>query len=100
MKIYWKRLIWNCIILPWAKLIYCRKSAYWKELNGIYWRMWNSKQMNAAAKAWASFLPKLDDVIRKVTTKDNAITTTVSTTVDQKIYKGGKVVAIRRAKNV
>ena len=97
MKIYWKNLIWNCVVLPYLKLIHHYKSAWWKETNGIYWHMWNSKQMDAAAKAWASFLPKLDDLLRKHTAKDIAITTVTSTKTEQRVYKGGKVVAIKKA---
>ena len=96
MRIYWKILVWNCVVLPWSKLIYYRKSAIWKELNGIYWRMWNQKQMDGAAKAWASLLPDLDDMIRRVTAEDNHIITSVSTTTDQKIYNSGKVVAMKK----
>lgn len=97
MKIYWKIIIWNFTILPWLKLIHCRKSAYWRETNGIYWNwIWNSKQEAKCMEAWASLLPKLDDVIRRVTAKDDAITTVVSTQADQKMYKSGKVIAIKK----
>ncbi len=96
MKIYYKILMWNCIVLPWLKLIHRHKSAHWKELNGIYWRMWNSKQMAEGARAMAEFVKELDDVIRRVTTKDDAITTIVSTSIEQKTYKGGKAIAVKK----
>lgn len=97
MKIYWKILIWNFTVLPWLKLIHYRKSDYWKVNHSIYWNwMWTPKRKADCAKAMASLLPKLDDVIRRVTAKDNAITTIVSTSIDQKVYKSGKVIAVKK----
>ena len=116
MKIYWKKLIWNYTARYWWKLTHLIshlvgiKDDKHKRLSPMervlfwdnYWsrmdkKMWNSKQMDKAAEAWASFLPKLDNVIRRVTAKDNAITTVVSSQADQKMYKGGKVIAIRKS---
>ena len=74
-----------------------RKNAFWKDLHYCYHpRLWTWEQIAECRKAMASFLPKLDDVIRRVTAKDDAITTVVSTNTDQKMYKGGKVVAIKK----
>ena len=96
MKIYWKKLIWNYTIRYWRNLIYFRKSAFWKSRNHCDKQIWNSTQWAACEKAMASLLPKLDDVIRRITAKDNAITTVASISVDQKMYKGGKVIAIKK----
>ncbi len=96
MKIYWKKLIWVYVFRHLRRLIHYRKSAYWKANHGCDDWIWNSKQEAKCMEAWASLLPKLDDVIRRVTAKDNAITTVVSTSVDQKMYKGGKVIAIKK----
>lgn len=120
MKIHWKNLIWNYTIRYWWKLthlMYCVgcKNSYIKKLvsakdnkykgNILFWdnyhskrnkKMWNSKQMAECERAMASFLLKLDDLMRKITTGDNITTTVVSTDTDQKMYKGGKVIAIRK----
>lgn len=121
MKIYWKKLIWNYTIRYWWKLIhltYCVscKNSYIKKLVNVkdakhkrdifFWdnyhskrdkKIWNSKQEAKCLEAWASFLPKLDDLIRKTTARDNAITTVISTQANQKMYKGGKVIAMRKS---
>lgn len=97
MKIYWKKLIWLYTIRYWRRLIHFRKSAFEKDRLGCYDWIWNSKQEAECMKAIASLLPKLDDVIRRVTAKDDAITTIVSTQADQKIYKSGKVIVIRKS---
>lgn len=89
-RIYWKNLIYNYTIRYWYKFIYCKPG--WKH----YYcdkRIWDLKKL---VEIWASFLPELDDVMRKVTTKDSAITTIVSTHTDQKMYKGGKVIAMKK----
>lgn len=96
MKIYWKRLIWVYVFRHLWRLIYYRKSAYWKVNHGCYDWIWNSDQEAKCMEALASLLPKLDDVIRRVTTEDDAITTVVSTQADQKMYKGGKVIAMKK----
>lgn len=95
MKIYWRRLIWVYIIRHLYKLIYHHKSEHWKVNHGLRDWIWNSKQWVECEEAMASFLPKLDDVLRKATTRDNALTTAVTTMADQKVYKDGKVIAIK-----
>ena len=121
MKIYWRKLIWNYTIRYWWKLTHfiiyyasC-KSSYIKKLidakddkhkgDVFFWdnyhcktdkKIWNSKQEAKCMEAWASFLPKLDDVLRRATARDSALTTTVVAQVDQKVYKGGKVVAMKK----
>lgn len=97
MKIYWKKLIWLHTIKYWRRLIHFRKSAFEKDCLGCYDWVWNSKQETKCMESLTSFLPKLDDVIRKVTAKDNAITTIVSTQADRKMYKNGKVIAMRKS---
>lgn len=96
MKIYWKRLIWVYVFRHLYKLIHYRKSEYWKVNHGCRDWIWNSKQWAECEEAMASFLPKLDDVIRRVTAKDSHIITSVSTMADQKIYNSGKVVAMKK----
>lgn len=100
MKIYWKIVIWNFTIRYWNMLIafLYQKDAIWQDLHYCYnRRMWNSKQWADCEKAFASLLPKLDDIIRRVTAKDDTITTIVSTGADQKMYKSGKVIAMRKS---
>ncbi len=96
MKIYWKKLIWVYVFRHLYRLIHYRKSEYWKVNHGCRDWIWNSKQWAECEKSMASFLPKLDDVIRKATAKDNHIITSISTATDQKIYYSGKVVAINK----
>lgn len=97
MKIYWKKLIWVYVFRHLYRLIYYRKSEYWKVNHGLRDWVWNSKQWTECEKAMASLLPRLDDVIRKVTAKDNAITTVVSTNIDHKAYKSGKVILMKKS---
>jgi len=121
MKIYWKNLIWNYTIRYWWNLTHlitmlCYENIqYAKKLidakdakhkgDMLFWdnywdrrfkKAWNSKQKAECEKAMASFLPKLDAMLRKVTA-NIAVTTLVSTKEDQKIYKDGKVVALRKS---
>ena len=121
MKIYWKKLIWSYTIRYWWILIHFMcciscKNDYIKKLfdvkdgkhkgDTLFWsnyhsrrdkKIWNSKQMAECQKTMAEFLLRLDDVIRRATERDSHLTTVVSTTADQKIYKGGKVVAMEKS---
>ena len=96
MKIYWKKLIWVYVFRHLWRLIHYRKSAYWKVNHGCDDWIWNSKQEAKCMEAWASFLPKLDDVLRRATARDSALTTTVAAQMDQKVYRGGKVIAMKK----
>lgn len=97
MKIYWKRLIWVYVFKHLWRLINYHKSCYWKTTHGCYDWIWNSKQWADCEREMASLLPKLDDVMRRATVKDNALTVAVMTQADKKIYKNGKVIVIKKS---